>query len=242
MRHLIGVFLAILMAGVLAAGAWGYLRLTALAAHMPGQRSGSIIADHSAQVALIAVAGAGLLAGILVAAPRVSPLAPGLPGLVLLGVTLLYVLSTRRMTALLSLPPDGFGTGPATMLSGGVLGAVGLVMTVPVFIPSRWRARAGAADPAVAGTGEAATVPQGNVEVLTPGRLPGQPGLVAPAPAAGPLLSREHPGPQPAGSGQPAAAGWDAGTQAGQRARPGGPAPRQSTAVRLTSPWRLPEA
>ena len=36
---------------------------------------------------LIAVAATGLLAGILIAAPRISPLAAGLPGLLLLGLT-----------------------------------------------------------------------------------------------------------------------------------------------------------
>ena len=84
MRHLIGVVLAIVMAGVLFfAGAWGYLRLTALTAPLSRLPAGggSLLSDHGMLAALVAVAGTGLLAGILVAAPRISPLAAGLPGL-----------------------------------------------------------------------------------------------------------------------------------------------------------------
>jgi hypothetical protein len=66
MRHRIGIILAFVIAGVLFfPGTWGYLRLLALAA----------------------VAGAGLLAGILIAVPWFSPLAAGMPGLLLLGWT-----------------------------------------------------------------------------------------------------------------------------------------------------------
>ena len=80
MRHLIGVVLAIVMAGVLFfAGAWGYLRLTALTAPLSPLPAGggSLLSDHGMLAALVAVAGTGLLAGILIAAPRISPLAAG---------------------------------------------------------------------------------------------------------------------------------------------------------------------
>ena len=80
MRHLIGIVLAVVMAGVLFfAGSWGYLRLLRLpapAAPLSGLPAGggSLLSDHHGALAgLAAVAATGLLAGILIAAPRISP-------------------------------------------------------------------------------------------------------------------------------------------------------------------------
>jgi hypothetical protein len=144
MRHLVGVALAMVMAGVLFfAGAWGYLRLTVLTtplSRLPAG-GGSLLADHGMLAALIAVAGTGLLAGILVAAPRISPLAAGLPGLVLLGWTALYLVSVRRAVHLIPLTSRPYGAGFEAMLVHGILGAAGLAMIIPLFVPSRWRAR-----------------------------------------------------------------------------------------------------
>ena len=86
-----------------------------------------------------AVAGTALLAGLFVAAPRISPLAAGLPGLVLLAYTVLYLLNVHRAVHYIPLKSDAFGDGFAAMLINGVLAAAGLVMIVPLFIPSRWR-------------------------------------------------------------------------------------------------------
>jgi hypothetical protein len=84
MRHRIGIVLAVIMTGVLFfPGAWGYLRLLRLPApadqlsDLPAG-GGSLIPEHHVLLALAALAGTALLAGILVAAPRVSP--PGCPG------------------------------------------------------------------------------------------------------------------------------------------------------------------
>jgi len=144
MRHLIGILLAVVMAGVLFfAGAWGYLRLTALTtplSQLPAG-GGSLLSDHHMLAGLVAVAGTGLLAGILVAAPRISPLAAGLPGLLLLGWTGLYLANVRQGVDLIPLRSDPFGTGFEAMLFNGVLGAAGLAMILPMFVPSRWRAR-----------------------------------------------------------------------------------------------------
>ncbi|HEX9554273.1 MAG TPA: hypothetical protein VF983_13800 [Streptosporangiaceae bacterium] len=147
MRHLIGTVLGVVMAGALFfAGAWGYLRLLRVAApafrlsQLPAG-GGSLISDHSVLAGLIAVAGTGLLAGILVAAPRISPLAAGLPGLALLGLTGLYVVSVRHADSLIPLKSHSFGAGFEAMLFDGVLGAAGMVMIIPMFVPSRWRAR-----------------------------------------------------------------------------------------------------
>jgi len=91
MRHRIGMVLAVIMAGVLFfPGAWGYLRLLRMPA-AAGQLAqlpaggGSLISDHNVLIAFAAMAGTGLLAGILIAVPRISPLAAGtgevIPGL-----------------------------------------------------------------------------------------------------------------------------------------------------------------
>ncbi len=144
MRHLIGVILAIVMAGVLFfAGAWGYLRLAALTAPLSRLPAGggSLLPDHGMLAALVAVAGTGLLAGILMAAPRISPLAAGLPGLLLLGWTALYGVSVRHAVHLIPLKSHPYGAGFEAMLFHGILGAAGLAMIIPLFVPSRWRAR-----------------------------------------------------------------------------------------------------
>jgi hypothetical protein len=147
MRHRIGIVLAVIMTGVLFfPGAWGYLRLLRLPApadqlsDLPAG-GGSLIPEHHVLLALAAVAGTALLAGILVAAPRISPLAAGLPGLLLLAWTGLYLANVRQGVDLIPLRSDPFGAGFEVMLFNGVLGAAGLAMIVPMFVPSRWRTR-----------------------------------------------------------------------------------------------------
>jgi hypothetical protein len=147
MRHWIGMILAIVMAGVLFfAGAWGYRRLLRLPvaggqlAQLPGG-GGSLLSDHSQLFAIAAIAGTGLLAGLLVAAPRISPLAAGLPGLVLLGWTGLYLSSVHRAVSLIPLKSYSFGAGFEAMLFNGLLAALGIAMIIPMFVPSRWRSR-----------------------------------------------------------------------------------------------------
>jgi hypothetical protein len=147
MRHWIGMILAVVMAGVLFfAGAWGYLRLLRLPAaagqlaQLPGG-GGSLISDHSQLYAIAAIAGTGLLAGILIAVPRISPLAAGLPGLVLVGWTGLYLVGVHRAVSLIPLRSYSFGAGFEAMLLNGILPAVGLAMIIPLFVPSRWRSR-----------------------------------------------------------------------------------------------------
>jgi hypothetical protein len=137
------------------AGAWGYLRLAALTvppSALP-DGGGSLISDHRMIASLAAVAGTGLLAGILIAAPRISPLAAGLPGLLLLGWTVLYVVSGRHAVQLIPLKSHPYGAGFEAMLFHGILGAAGLAMIIPLFLPSRWRARS-TAGPGVPEDGE----------------------------------------------------------------------------------------
>ena len=148
MRHVIGIGLAIgLAAAVFFAASWGYLRLL----RVPGPGGaptalpaggGEVLHDASVLWAVAALAGTALLAGILVAAPRVSPLAAGLPGLVLIAWTVGAGFSVSRAVATIPLRGDAFGSGFEAMLINGLLAAAGLVLAVPLFIPSRWRSRA----------------------------------------------------------------------------------------------------
>ncbi len=152
MRHLIGIVLAIVMVGVLFfGGAWGYLRLLRLPAGQSGLPAGggSLLSYNGVQGALAALFAVGLLAGILIAAPRISPLAAGLPGLLLLGWTALYLVSVRHAVDLIPLKSSPYGAGFEAMLFNGILGAAGLALIIPVFVPSRWRAGDDAAGPEV---------------------------------------------------------------------------------------------
>jgi len=141
MRHLVGVLLAIVMAAaVFFAASWGYLKLInarATGAALPAG-GGSLIHDHAVLEGLGALLAVGLLAGLLVAAPRVSPLAAGLPGLALLGWTGLYLFSSRRAVQYIPLKSHAYGAGFEIMLFDGILALAGLVMVIPLFVPSRW--------------------------------------------------------------------------------------------------------
>ncbi|MBO0802086.1 MAG: hypothetical protein J2P25_03295 [Nocardiopsaceae bacterium] len=157
MRHLTGMFLAVVMVlAMFFAGAWGYVRLlrppvarnaplSALPAH-----GGALLSTTSVLAALGALAGAGLLAGILIAAPRISPLAAGLPGLFAIAWQALYLLNVNRAVEIIPLRAHAFGAGWEALLFNGILGAAGLVMIVPLFVPSRWRRRPGDAEEAEA--------------------------------------------------------------------------------------------
>jgi hypothetical protein len=173
MRHLIGIVLAVAMtAAVFFAATWGYARFLA-------QSSGtSLLSDHRALFALGALAGTGLLAGILIAAPRISPLAAGLPGLLLLGLAVFYLVNVRRADQLIPLRSHVFGAGLETLLTRGVLAAAGLAMIVPLFVPSRWRSRRGDAQVDELG-------PAGEESSALLGVIPGLGGMPVPSAGAG---------------------------------------------------------
>src|SRR5579863_2041857 len=150
MRHLVGVILAIVMAAaIFFAASWGYLKLlnwrlssTVLPA------GGSLIHDHAVLEGFGALLGVGLLAGLLIAMPWISPLAAGLPGLALLGWTGLYLFSVRHAVQYIPLKSKPYGAGFEAMLFDGVLALAGLAMVIPLFVPSRWRGRRGTNDSA----------------------------------------------------------------------------------------------
>lgn len=153
MRHVIGFVLAVgLAAAVFFAASWGYVRLLRIpvvnggASTLPAA-GGELLHNTNVLYAFAALAGTGLLAGIFIAVRQISPLAAGLPGLVLIAWTVVYGLSVRRAVHYIPLRGDTFGTGFEAMLMNGVLAAAGLALVVPLFIPSRWRGRPGAMTP-----------------------------------------------------------------------------------------------
>jgi hypothetical protein len=142
MRHTIGVVLAVAMAAVLFfAGTWGYLRLLRLPGAGLPANGGSLLSHHSVLFSFGALLATGLLAGLLIAWPRVSPLAAGLPGLVLLAWTVLFLVRVHRAVTLIPLRDKAFGVGFEAMGINGILALAGIALVVPLFIPSRWRSR-----------------------------------------------------------------------------------------------------
>ena len=150
MRHLLGVVLAIVLAAaIFFAASWGYLKLLIRPARLGALPAGggSLLHDRAVLEGFGALLAIGLVAGILIAVPRISPLASGLPGLVLLAWTGLYLFSVRRAVHYIPLKTRAYGTGFEAMLFDGVLALAGLVMIIPLFVPSRWRRGRVAASP-----------------------------------------------------------------------------------------------
>jgi hypothetical protein len=126
---------------------WGYLKLL----NGPGRSGvlagggGSLIHNHAVLEGFGALLAVGLIAGILIALPMISPLASGLPGLVLLAWTGLYLFSVRHAVQYIPLKSHSYGAGFEALLFDGVLALAGLAMIIPLFVPSRWRTRPAAA-------------------------------------------------------------------------------------------------
>jgi hypothetical protein len=145
MRHVLGLVLAVaLAAAVFFAATWGYLRLLKIpvvnggASTLPGG-GGSLLHDANVLYAFAALAGTALLAGLCVAVRRISPLAAGLPGLVLIAWTIVYGFNVDRAVRYIPYKGDAFGDGFEAMGFNGLLAAAGVLLVVPLFIPSRWR-------------------------------------------------------------------------------------------------------
>jgi hypothetical protein len=126
------------------AGAWGYLELLKLPVP-PGQANalpaggGSLLSNSTALLALAALIATAVLVGALAVVPWFSPLASGLPGVLLLAWTGLYLVSVQRAVDFIPLRSHSFGAGWEALLFNGILGAAGAAMVFPMFIPSRWR-------------------------------------------------------------------------------------------------------
>ena len=142
MRHLIGLILAIALSAMLFFGAaWGVNRII--------ERRGTVTAAGT-QFALTSTYGlivvgvvvvTGLVIGALMTVPAISPLATGLPGLLLLAWSALVVMHSHYAFRYMPLPGTHFGKGFSYLLFNGALALVGAAMIIPLFIPSRWRGR-----------------------------------------------------------------------------------------------------
>ena len=147
MRHVAGIGLAVVLAGAVFFGAgWGYARLLRAGLGNPNTSQlpaagTNLLHDTTVLYGVAALAGTALLAGIFAAAPRISPLAAGLPGLALAGWSVWYGLSMRLAVQHIPLRADAYGAGFTALLENGLLAAAGLALVVPLFVPSRWRAR-----------------------------------------------------------------------------------------------------
>ncbi len=140
MRHLSGVLLAVVLAAaVFFAASWGYVKLLLGPLGNLPAGGGSLLHHTAILEGMGALAGVGLVAGLLIALPRVSPLASGLPGLVLLAWTGLYIFSVRRAVQYIPLKTQAYGMGFQALLFDGILALAGLAMIIPLFVPSRWR-------------------------------------------------------------------------------------------------------
>jgi hypothetical protein len=147
MRHLYGLAFAVLLAAaVFFMAAWGYTLVFNASSASAAQTAvglpaagGSLLTDLHIMGGGGLMLAVGLAAGLLMVLPRVSPLAAGLPGLVLVAWTALYVTDVREAVRLIPFPSQGYGTGFEILLMNGLLGMAGMAMIVPLFIPSRWR-------------------------------------------------------------------------------------------------------
>jgi hypothetical protein len=136
MRHLIGLVLALAAAAaVFFGGGWAVARILADHAH------GASLVNTSGGLTLAALLGAGLLLGLLVAVPIASPVGAGLPGLVMLAWSGLDIFKADLALRLIPMSSYDAASGFRTMLTAGVLALIGMVLIVPIFVPSRWRRR-----------------------------------------------------------------------------------------------------
>ncbi|HEX3964196.1 MAG TPA: hypothetical protein VHZ03_47380 [Trebonia sp.] len=143
MRHLIGIGLAVVLsAAIFFGGGWAYSRL--LTRNLGSEWSlpaggGNFVNNSVVTSGLATMAAVALLIGLALLIRWVSPLATGLPGLVLLAWTALYVASPGRAVHYLPLKAHNVGLGFAGLGTTGILGAAGVMLVMPLFFPSRWR-------------------------------------------------------------------------------------------------------
>lgn len=152
-RHLIGILLAIVMTlTMFFVGSWGYVRLLTVPAASNAPQSalpaqgGSLLSNTSVMSAMGAMAVVAIFAGVLITVRRISPFASGLPGLFAIAWQGLFLVSVHQAVDIIPLRAHAFGAGWEALLVNGLLGAAGLAMAVPLFVPSRWRGLGASAD------------------------------------------------------------------------------------------------
>ncbi|PZG50983.1 hypothetical protein C1I98_09660 [Spongiactinospora gelatinilytica] len=141
MRHFLGLLLGVVLtAGILGGAGWA-------AAWALGEgHIAPLASGPELWTALGVMAGIGLILGLVVAG-RVSPLATFVPSLALLAWTVVYALDMNRAVSLI---PVGNSTHPLLaqvvsgcrlLLASGVFALLGVLLFIPVLLPSRWAGR-----------------------------------------------------------------------------------------------------
>src|SRR5262249_41967838 len=115
---------------------WGVAKLAAM--NSGGEKLATV---HGAE-ALAAVGGTALLIGLLIVIPRISPLAAGLAGLAALGYTAWWGWDPRQAIGHVPLRSSTEAAGFVVILTSGLLGLIGLIAVLTLFVPSRWRSNA----------------------------------------------------------------------------------------------------
>ncbi|HEX9034295.1 MAG TPA: hypothetical protein VF834_20820 [Streptosporangiaceae bacterium] len=141
MRHVIGFVLSLALSAALFFGAgWGIAGITSMRSGQGLRTIGALTNPHNA-LPIAAVIGTGLALGILLAVRRVSPIATGLPGLVLLAWSGLLVMRGSHALSYVPLSGTRYAAGFTTLLNSGALALLGVVMILPLFLVPRWRRR-----------------------------------------------------------------------------------------------------
>ncbi|MFC5829662.1 hypothetical protein [Nonomuraea insulae] len=137
MRHLGGFLIGLVVtAALLGGGGWAVQQAVGNAAATPPD-------SQKMWIALGAMAAVGLVVG-LVTAGRISPLATFVPSMVLLAWTVVYALDVNRALSLIPAEQSvnqivrDIGFGDKTLLTTGVFALLGVVLFIPVLMPSRW--------------------------------------------------------------------------------------------------------
>lgn len=137
------VFAAAVAIALFFADGWAIERITGRVA--PGQ---GLVSEHDV-AAFGLLAATGLLLGVLLALQRVSPLAGGLPGVVLLAWSALAAFDHADGLRIVPLQHQAFGQGFKDMLLEGLAAVLGAVLITPLLIllasRLRWRRAVGGA-------------------------------------------------------------------------------------------------
>jgi hypothetical protein len=141
-RHLVGLLLALGLLAMLFFGtAWSVGRIVVLRGTVTALGTQNALTGTRGLIAVGVLVATGLVIGILLAVPAISPLASGLPGLILIGWSALVVIHSKYAVRYLLLPGSHFTSGLTYLLFNGVLGLIGAVLVIPMAVPSRWRGR-----------------------------------------------------------------------------------------------------
>jgi hypothetical protein len=140
LRHVAGLLVGLIVtAALLGGGGWAVNQALASA-------QGNPTGGQQLWIALGAMAAVGLVVGLVVAG-RISPMATFVPSMVLLAWTVVYALDVNRALSLLPDDPSvnrillEAASGNRTLLTSGVFALLGVVMFIPVLMPSRWARR-----------------------------------------------------------------------------------------------------